>query len=67
MARVLKRAWPATPPGFESLRFRAVLINVPARLAKSARRLTLHLPAAWPWEHAWQRMVAAANGPPLPA
>jgi Transposase DDE domain group 1 len=42
---------------------RAQLINVPARLAKSARRLTLHLPAAWPWQHAWQRMTSA-TGPP---
>lgn len=45
---------------------RAQLINVPARLARSARRLTLHLPAAWPWQHAWQRLLAGA-GPPLPA
>jgi len=42
---------------------RAQLINVPARLARSARRLTLHLPAAWPWERAWQRLLAGA-GPP---
>jgi len=47
---------------------RAQLINVPARLARSARRLALHLPANWPWEHAWQRLFAAArHGPPLPA
>ena len=45
---------------------RAQLINVPARLARSARRLTLHLPEAWPWQHAWQRMLAA-TGPPPPA
>jgi Transposase DDE domain group 1 len=47
---------------------RAQLINVPARLARSARRLALHLPANWPWEHAWQRLFAAArHGLPLPA
>jgi hypothetical protein len=46
---------------------RAQLINVPARLAKSARRLTLHLPMAWPWENAWQRLLDGATGPPLPA
>jgi hypothetical protein len=46
---------------------RAQLISVPARLARSARRLTLHLPESWPWEHAWQRMLAGATGPPLPA
>ncbi len=32
---------------------RRKLIAVPARIASSARRVTLHLPAAWPWEHAW--------------
>ena len=46
---------------------RAQLITVPARLARSARRLTLHLPAQWPWENPWQRMLAGATGPPLPA
>ena len=46
---------------------RTQLINVPARLARSARRLTLHLPAAWPWQHGWQRLHTAATGPPLPA
>ena len=45
---------------------RAQLINVPGRLARTARRLTLHLPANWPWEQAWQRMLAGAE-PPLPA
>jgi hypothetical protein len=44
---------------------RAQLINVPARLARSARRLTLHLPAAWPWQHAWRRLSAGSTGPPL--
>ena len=29
---------------------RAYLINFPARLARSARRLTLHMPKQWPWE-----------------
>jgi len=48
-------------------RIRAQLITVPARLARSGRRLTLHLPAQWPWEQAWQRMLAGATGPPLPA
>ena len=27
----------------------ASAINVPARVASSARRLTLHLPRSWPW------------------
>ncbi len=29
---------------------RRTLISVPARIASSARRLTLHLPTAWPWQ-----------------
>jgi hypothetical protein len=43
---------------------RAHLVAVPARVARSARRLRLHLPQRWPWEHAWQAMFTAANGPP---
>ncbi len=46
---------------------RAQLINVPARLAKSARRLTLHLPCAWPWEHAFTQLLTRVCGPPTPA
>jgi hypothetical protein len=46
---------------------RAQLINVPARLARSARRLTLHLPTNWPWERGWQRLLAGSTGPPLAA
>ncbi len=44
---------------------RAQLITVPARLARSARRLVLHLPRDWPWEHDWTALFTA--GPPLPA
>jgi hypothetical protein len=43
---------------------RAHLINVPARLARSARRLTLHLPQTWPWEPAWTLLHAALHRPP---
>jgi hypothetical protein len=47
---------------------RAHLINIPARLARSARRLTLHLPAQWPWQSAWQTLHAAIHRPrPQPA
>jgi Transposase DDE domain group 1 len=35
---------------------RATLISVPARIACSARRLTLHLPRDWPWERAWNTL-----------
>jgi hypothetical protein len=40
------------------------IITVPARLASSARRLTLHLPVAWPWQDAWQAAFDRALGPP---
>jgi len=47
---------------------RAQLINVPGRLARSARRLVLHLPTGWPWETAWTQMASTAReGPPLAA
>ena len=36
---------------------RRTLIAVPARLAHSARRITLHLPAAWPWQQRVDRTV----------
>ena len=35
------------------------LINIPARAATSARRLTLHLPTHWRWEHPWRALIAA--------
>ena len=35
---------------------RRKLIAVPARIATSARRLHLHLPAHWPWENAWKTL-----------
>jgi len=44
---------------------RTQLINVPARLAHSARNLRLHLPKHWPWEPAWTQLFDATLGPPL--
>ncbi len=32
---------------------RTQLINVPARIARSARRMTLHLPMGWLWATSW--------------
>ncbi|HZN76085.1 MAG TPA: IS1380 family transposase [Micromonosporaceae bacterium] len=43
---------------------RAQLINVPARLARSARRLIMHLPRDWPWEHDWTDLLTHASTPP---
>ena len=43
---------------------RRKLIHVPARVASSARQLTLHLPAGWPWQQAWTRLFTHTCGPP---
>ena len=43
---------------------RGHLINVPARIARGARRLTLHLPHNWPWQDPWQQMFAILHPPP---
>ena len=43
---------------------RRKLISVPARVASSARRVTLHLPTDWPWETAWTRLFTRGCGPP---
>jgi hypothetical protein len=43
---------------------RRKLITVPARIASSARKVTLHLPAHWPWESAWSDLFNQACGPP---
>ncbi|MFE7753072.1 transposase [Streptomyces sp. NPDC057428] len=46
---------------------RTHLVQVPARIARSARRITLHLPHNWPWQHAWTHLFATVHGPPDPA
>jgi hypothetical protein len=43
---------------------RRKLITVPARVATSARRVTLHLPQAWPWEAAWTALFDRVSDPP---
>jgi hypothetical protein len=43
---------------------RRKLINVPARVATSARRIKLHLPIAWPWETAWTALIDTVSDPP---
>jgi hypothetical protein len=42
---------------------RTHLIEVPARVASSARRLVLHLPTNWPWAPAWEDLWATATAP----
>jgi hypothetical protein len=46
---------------------RTQLIAVPVRLARSARRLRLHLPRDWPWRTAWTELFDATCGPPTAA
>ncbi len=46
---------------------RRKLINVPARIASSARRLHLHLPRHWPWERAWTALYDAVLPARAPA
>ena len=46
---------------------RAQLINIPGRLARSARKLTLHLPTDWPWQSEWEQLRAGAAPPPTAA
>jgi hypothetical protein len=46
---------------------RRKLINVAARLASSARRITLHLPAGWPWQPDWTALFNQVCGPPATA
>ena len=40
---------------------RTQLIDLPARIASSARRLVLHLPTDWPWQTAWEDLWATAT------
>ncbi|RPA61036.1 IS1380 family transposase [Gordonia oryzae] len=41
---------------------RRTLIWIPARIASSARRLTMHLPARWPWEEEWNLLFTNTIG-----
>lgn len=56
IAGALARATTAT--------IRRKLIAVPARIATSARRITLHLPRAWPWQDAWTALFDRVSDPP---
>jgi hypothetical protein len=45
---------------------RTRIINVPARIASTGRRLMLHLPTHWPWASGWESLWATATDPPAP-
>jgi hypothetical protein len=40
------------------------LINIPVRLARSARKLILHLPERWPWHEAFDNLFTTVHAPP---
>jgi hypothetical protein len=42
---------------------RAHLVNVPARIARSSRRVTLHMPQNWLWQAAWEGLHHAVHRP----
>ena len=42
--------------------FRRRLVGLPGRLARSGRRLTLHLPERWPWEEQFVGALALLRG-----
>jgi hypothetical protein len=46
---------------------RRKLISVPAWIASSARRLTLHRPTGWPLETEWAELFTRVSGPPTQA
>lgn len=45
---------------------RRKLVNLPARIATSARKIHLHLPKDWPWEDAWTMLYEHTHACPLP-
>lgn len=46
---------------------RRKLINVPARIASSARRIRLRMPESWPWQAGWETLFTATHAPPQTA
>jgi hypothetical protein len=46
---------------------RSQLINIPARVVRSARRHRLRLPTQWPWAEHWLDLLDAATHRPAPA
>lgn len=50
--------------GATTATLRRKLVTVPTRIASSARRITLHLPHAWPWQTAWTTLFDRVSDPP---
>lgn len=67
---LLRAAGCLTSPRYATARaatIRRQLISIPARLARRARRLILHLPAHWPWQRSWQVLFDRVHAPPATA
>jgi len=62
IARATAVAADMTTTRWASLRTK--IINVPARVAATGRRLVLYLPTQWPWAPNWQKLHTLATGPP---
>ena len=41
-------------------------LTIPGRIPRSARRLTLHLPAGWPWRDAFAQALPRLRAVTLP-
>ncbi len=52
----------ATPQAQATLRRR--LLAVPGRIVRHAGRITLRLPARWPWQSAWIACLTRLRGLP---
>lgn len=37
------------------------LINIPARITRTTRRITLRLPKNWPWQHSYHGLTTATH------
>ena len=70
MSYNLVHAAAALTPTLRSSRtssIRRKLINVPARIARSGRKITVHMPANWPWAADRLALTAALRSPPVAA
>ena len=46
---------------------RTRLVNIPTRIASSARRLRIRLPQSWPWQQRFEGFFTVILPPPQPA
>ena len=69
LARWVRQLGLRTPRVLTTKTVRRRFFSLPGRLTRSARRLTLHLPAAWPWTADFLAALARLRAipPPMPA